>query len=342
MSTFVSNTVASGANQFFFTSSPETVHTCRVFYRVKKAGTYPYSLFFSNRLDSTYADGRTGWANLSCEPWVIHSLGLAPCGSVTEEALSFVTVAENITVEDTFQTSPSELTVDDYLCMEMAFSGTMMPYHEETLLPILEQTENGWISTKKMPLPGMVGVDRAVEKRIGYVGDSITQGIGTPIDSYAHWNALVSEKSGDAYAYHNLGIGYARAHDLATMGAWMDKAMENDVIVLCLGANDILQNYPEEQIKTDLCTLVTAFKQAGKTLLLQAVPPFEYAPHQLEVWERVNNHVKDTLAPMADGFFEPATVLTSDGKTPLYGGHPNEKGCALWAEALYPILKQLL
>ena len=342
MKIYVSNTTASGANQFFFTSSPDKRHTCRVFYRVEQAGTYLYALFFANRLDSTYADGSAGQANLPCEPWVIHALRLAPCDGVTEGDLPFVTVAREVTVEDSYTTAPMELTVDGYLCVEMTFSGTMIPYHEETLLPILEKTSSGWKSTKRMPLPGMVGILREVKKRIGYVGDSITQGIGTPVDSYTHWNALVSKRLGNSYAYHNLGIGYARAHDLASMGAWMDKAMANDVIVLCLGANDILQGYPEEQIKKDLYALVTAFKAAGKTLLLQAVPPFEYAPCQLEVWEQVNAYLQETLAPLADGFFDPATVLTSDGKTPLYGGHPNETGCALWAEALYPKIKKLL
>ena len=47
---FVSNTTAAGANQFFFESRPEEKHTCRVFYRVTTAGTYPYSLSFTNIL----------------------------------------------------------------------------------------------------------------------------------------------------------------------------------------------------------------------------------------------------------------------------------------------------
>ncbi len=342
MNTFVSNTTASGANQFFFACSPDTVHICRVFYRVKKAGRYPYSLLFSNRLDSTYADGKMGWANLSCEPWIIHSLRLAPCDGVTEAALPFVTVAENTTVQDSFRTAPVELEADCYLCIEMTFSGTMLPYHEETLLPILQKTSEGWVPTKRMPLPGQIGVCREVKTCIGYVGDSITQGIGTPVDSYAHWNALLSDKLGNSYAFWNLGIGYARAHDLASGGVWMEKAMKNDLLVVCLGANDLLQNYPEEQIKKDLQWIVTSFKQAGKRIVLQAIPPFEYDDKQLAAWCRVNIYVREVLAPMADLYFDPAPVLTADGKTPLYGGHPNEMGCALWADALFERMKVLL
>ena len=340
---FVSNTTAAGANQFFFESAPEKRHTCRVSYRVTTAGTYPYSLTFTNVLDSTYADGSLGRVNLPCKPWVIHSLRAAPCKGITEEALPFVTLAEGVTVsaEAPYHTPPVSLTVEAYLCIEMTFSGSMLPYHEETLLPILKKTEAGWQPTKKMPLPRLVGIQREVKGKIGFVGDSITQGIGTPMDSYTHWNALLTEKLKENYACHNLGIGYARAHDLATMGAWMEKAMEQDVIFLCLGANDILQGYPEQQIKKDLAAIVSAFKNAGKTVVLQAVPPFEYGAEKLLLWKRINTFVQETLAPMADVYFDPATVLTSDGKTPLYGGHPNETGCALWAEALYQAVRHL-
>ena len=121
----------------------------------------------------------------------------------------------------------------------------------------------------------------------------------------------------------------------------MEKAMEQDVIFLCLGANDILQGYPEEQIKKDLADILAALKTAGKTVVLQAVPPFEYGEEKLAVWERVNHYVKETLAPKANLYFDPATVLTADGKTPLYGGHPNETGCALWAEGLYQAVRHL-
>ncbi len=341
---FVSNTTASSANQFFFLADPKEKHTCRVFYRVTVGGSFAYSLLLGNKLDSTYGDGKTGKANMECLPWVIHTLKAAPCKGVTEEELPFVTLAENveITSERVYTTPPMVLSAESYLCIEMTFSGRMLPYHEETLLPILERTRDGWQLIKQMPLPLMVGVKRAAKGRICYLGDSITQGIGTPMDSYTHWNALLAAKIGNSYAHYNLGIGYARAHDIASHGYWLERALQSDVIVLCIGANDILQGYPEQQIKADLTDIVDTIKAAGKTLILQAVPPFEYPAEKLSVWERVNNYVKETLAPRADLFFDPAPFLTSDGKTPLYGGHPNETGCALWAEGLYQAMKDLL
>ena len=100
------------------------------------------------------------------------------------------------------------------------------------------------------------------------------------------------------------------------------------------------ENYDEIKVRVEKGQK-DVIKAAGKTLILQAVPPFEYGKEKLPLWERVNNYVKETLAPKADLFFDPAPVLTADGKTPLYGGHPNETGCALWAEALYQAMRHL-
>ena len=38
--------------------------------------------------------------------------------------------------------------------------------------------------------------------RVLLIGDSITQGIGTKLNSYLHWNAILSEKLGEEYKTH--------------------------------------------------------------------------------------------------------------------------------------------
>ena len=65
---------------------------------------------------------------------------------------------------------------------------------------------------------------------IAFLGDSITQGVGTPDNAYTHWNALISKEIGEEYSYWNLGIGYARASDASTDGAWLNKAKNNDIV----------------------------------------------------------------------------------------------------------------
>ena len=115
----------------------------------------------------------------------------------------------------------SEFEKDEYICLEITFSGKMIPYHEETLLPVFVKDEEKWKYSKFMPFAGMIGCDRNVKIKIAYMGDSITQGIGTKSNSYLHWNAIFSEKFGNDYSYWNLGIRYGKEKDDATEGTWL-------------------------------------------------------------------------------------------------------------------------
>lgn len=90
--------------------------------------------------------------------------------------------------------------------------------------------EDAFLPSINLPVPSMVGCVRAVEKRIGFFWDSITQGIGSEKNSYGHWNAVLAEKLGEKNAYWNLGIGFARASDAATNGVWLQKAKQNDFV----------------------------------------------------------------------------------------------------------------
>ena len=268
---FASNTYASGANQHIFLSQRSQVHTGRVFYKITEPGAWQYSFLFSNVTDSTFADGSVSQKNLICEEWIIWSAKVARCGKevldcdftqeeaadrINREELKFHKLRFNrksfkeVAPGEFFASDPIALTFlkGDYLCLELTFSGSVLPYHEESLLPIFRKTESGWVYDRKMPLPGMVGCDRPVEARIGYIGDSITQGIGTPRNSYLHWNAVLSEMLGSRYAFWNLGIGYGRADDMASLGAWAFKAKHNDILIMCYGVNDILKGYSAEQI----------------------------------------------------------------------------------------------
>lgn len=106
-----------------------------------------------------------------------------------------------------------------------------------------------WIPSPKLPVPGMIGCKREVKLRIGFLGDSITQGIGATPNSYLHWNARVAEVLGRDYSFWNLGIGYGRAHDAASDGIWLSKAKQMDLIVLCMGVNDLFQRRQPEILK---------------------------------------------------------------------------------------------
>jgi len=365
---YSSNTYAASANQHIFSMNKNEIRTGRIFYKITNSGTYNYALLFSNILDSTYALGDTSHKNLICDPWIIHEakVGKCPKNAIPEEFVSpDIATQINNKVYDlkrlTFdgniqkQVAPGEFFTSDeieigfekneYLCLELTYSGKVLPYHEESLLPVYNKTENGWIYSKQMPFPGMIGCDRSINSRIAYIGDSITQGIGSKPNSYSHWNALVSEMLGSSNAFWNLGIGYGRANDAASDGAWLYKARQNDIVFVCYGVNDILRGFSEEQIKSDLTTIVTKLKESGIKVVLQTVPPFDYEGEKLQIWKRINLYIKEVLKDRVDIIFDNVPILGKDEEMPqtaIYGGHPNAEGCALWAEALYVAVKDFI
>ncbi len=366
---FRSNTYAGSGNQLFFNMEENEIRTGRVFYKITNGGKYDYSILFSNIMDSTYNDGSKSHKNLICGSWTIHSARVGKCKSIpANKELSEMVMADSdenknadIIVSDLkellfggqkskqvmpgefFTTDPINLEYNkgEFLCLEITFSGKMIPYHEESVLPVYVKNENGWEYSKFMPFAGMIGCNREAKKRIAYFGDSITQGIGVQLNSYLHWNALLSEKLGDEYSYWNLGIGYGRANDAASDGAWMYKAKQNDIIFICYGVNDIVQGLPEKQIISDLAYIVKVLKKEGKKIILQTVPPFYYGGGDVDKWNNINAFIMNELKDQGDYVFSNLGCLCGKDRPemPTYGGHPNEEGSELWANALYDEIK---
>jgi lysophospholipase L1-like esterase len=186
-------------------------------------------------------------------------------------------------------------------------------------------------------MPSMIGCDRAVEKRIAYAGDSITQGIGVEKNSYEFWSSRVSSALGEKYAYWNLGIGFGRANDLASDGAWLHKVKQNDIAIVCYGVNDIGQGMSDEQIKSDLSTIVEKLNEAGCEVILQTIPPFDYNEEITMRWLGLNEYIKTELSKKVLFVFDDVPYLSlseSEPQRAKYGGHPNEQGSAVWASAL--------
>lgn len=365
---YSSNTCASSANQHIFSMAEDEIKTGRIFYKITHSGTYNYSLLFSNILDSTYGYGDISHKNMICSPWKIHEAKIGKCSKdaipdnfvATDIAtqvnnqvhdLKQITFGGNISKVvapgEFFSSDEIELGFEEneYLCFQLTFSGTVLPYHEETLLPVYQKTENGWIYSNQMPFPGMIGCDRAVNSRIAFIGDSITQGIGAKPNSYAHWNAVLSEMLGQNNAYWNLGIGFARADDMATDSAWSYKAKHNDTVIVCFGVNDILRGFTEEQLIKNLEKIADIFLSAGLKVILQTIPPFDYVEDKRCLWINANNFIRNELSKKVTLVFDVVPFLQQDDLHPYnakYGGHPNELGCKVWAEGLYEQINKII
>jgi lysophospholipase L1-like esterase len=346
---FTSNTLAGSGNQCFFTSDGNTASRCRIFYKIFCGGEYEYSFLISNIIDSTFEDGSVSYKNLVIGEWNI----LSACVGVTDycgcddfnEPDEMIPITFNgnmsrtVKAGEVFTTDSViiEADKDEYLCIEIEYSGKQIPKHEESIISSFVYENDKWVPSKDHPYLSMVGCNRDVKAHICFLGDSITQGIGTTFNSYRHWSSVVAEKLGDAYSYWNIGLGYARADDAASDGIWLYKAKQNDIVFVCMGVNDLGRGFTADQIKENLNKIVTSLKASGCKVILQTIPPFDYQGEKIAKWYEVNGYIMSELSSKVDYLFDSVKILKKNDDEPhltRYGEHPNDEGCRIWGEAI--------
>ena len=351
---FSSNSSAASPNQHYFESDGERVFTSRAYFRIDGGGEFNYSLLFSGVHDSSYR--KISMANQRCDDWEIYSAKVSrcpsfPCGLSPEAVdpekhllhsdfipLTFGGATGTHATPGFFSTDPVKLSFErgEFLCLELTYSGTKIPCAPEILIPIYTKEGGKWTYTVNMPLPCMIGCDRAVKGKIAFIGDSITQGVETTPNGYKHWTALMADKLYGRYSLWNLGIGFGKASDAATDSIWLAKAKNCDTVFVCFGVNDVNGDYTQESIEASLRNIVRALKESGCRVILQTVPPYNHTEKRLAVWNGVNAYIKGELSRKCDRIFDVCTVLSGDRpEETKFGGHPSDEGCALWADALY-------
>ena len=343
--TYSSDCTAGSANQVLTRDESPVTRCGRIYYRLSHGGDH-YALLFSNQIDSTFADGSISVANDVGGDWDILSLRVGLVAERgTEPAIwhtvTFDTQAQkHVSAGDTepFFCDPIPLFAKggEYLCYEITVCGSCYPYHEEMTLNVVIREGDTWIPCKKIPAPLMIGSDRAVLRRIGFLGDSITQGCGTEYDSYTHWAAKIAEGLPASDSVWDLGIGYARAYDAASDCGWLARVKQCDTVNVCMGVNDLLRGRTGEEVTSDLTTIVRALKKAGCRVILFTVPPFDMTGDAKDYWYFVNDKIRLTIANEADAVFDFAAVLgqpAPHAHMSVWGGHPNAEGCAVAAKA---------
>ena len=351
-----SNTTAGSGSQYFFINESDKPTKSCTLYRVSEGGEYPYSFLISNTIDGTFADGKISHKNLVVDSWVIDKMQVgvsSRCDKdsfaypVSMKAVTFDGKAEkNVNPGELFCTDPVILNAKagEYICVEITFSGKMIPNHEESMIPSFILKDGEWVASKKHPYVAMVGAELDDKKKIAYLGDSITQGCGTPVNSYTHWNAVLSERLGNKYSYWNIGLGYGRADDAASDGMWLYKAKQNDIVFVCYGVNDINRGFSADAIKKNLQTIVDKLCERGIRVFIQTVPPFNYPPERTVIWKEVNEFIKNEIQNV-EFVFDCTAILSKSEEEPQmakYGGHPDSNGCKIWGEALYDAIKDVL
>lgn len=353
---YVSNTLASNGNQsYVLRRNTESPSTGIAFIKVYKGGEFNWVFGWSDVLDSTFADGSKSRCN-EVYPWKIDSLEATvtdDCNpySALKEKFSAITFdgkpekkidGEKITFSDPLKLKAEK---NQFICLRIEFSGKKVPCHPESQIALFRKNGFMWKASPEIPLPIFSGVERKVERKIAFIGDSITQCIGTTFNSYRHYASLIAEELGDRYAFWDMGIGFARGADAATDGIWLSRAKQNDIVTVCFGVNDIYKNFTADEIKANIMKTVLLLKEAGAKVVIQSIPPFCYEDETLKTWLDVNEYIRNEIAPKADAFFDTVKILSANGKDspePKYGPHPDDIGHSAWAKELAPVIRKLI
>ncbi len=355
-SKYVSNTLGGSSNQsHIITENKEKEYTGRVFYKIAVGGEYNYAFLFSTNTDSNFAGQGSypnmqilGWEILSAKVGLVDNCSMENCPEVKELKTLTFSGKNNFKAEKAGFFASDEIKLNapkgQFLCLEITYKGEKIPHHYENTIPCFVLENGEWQPSNKAVFANMVGCDRVVKKKVAFFGDSITQGIGVENNSYNNWCALTAEKLGEDYAFWNLGIGCARVRDASLDGGWLAKAKQCDVVIYCLGVNDLYGGRTEREIKNDLDYSIYRLTIAGVKIIIQTIPPFNYEGDKLVMWQELNRYIKEELVKQVEMVLDIAPLIEKEGKAgqSKYGAHPNEKGNRKWANYIAPFLRKYL
>ena len=324
-------------------------------YKIQEFGELEYKFYFSNNVDSTFSNGSHSYRNMPTESYKIIS---ATVGTSTKmmgtgdiknpQTLTFDgNEGRDVAGGEMFWSDAITINVPEgeYLIFQWTVEYTVIAAtnSEDSVCFLYDDTRGKLLTATSAPMPALIGAKRENDLRVAFIGDSITMGIGAGSRDHKFWAAQITELAGTDISFWNLGLGYARADDAANSPSWLEKAKNNDVIVICFGVNDINSGPYQfsgqrsaDQILADINTIATTCKEAGCEVIIFSTPPYTYSNStKIAVWQELTGKLKTLAETNGYDFFDFAAILGSPNNpaTPAYGGHPNATGCKAVAEA---------
>jgi lysophospholipase L1-like esterase len=357
-----SGTVVATPSQQLMSASG--VKTYRTYVRPRTSGNFHWSFWISNGVDSTYGGGQAN-PNEMGGAWTIEAAYVADGGATHAGA-----VTAGTSVQVTFGGSPTrtvqpgerfwsdpiaiDLPAGHDLAFTWTLSGTGYPFVSASFITTYvasgksiagQETASGFsATTSALVAPQLLAYDRPVTERFCFLGDSITQGVGSGRDTYGYWVAKIGAALSPDIGIWNLGSGWARAADASSDGYWLYKAKQCTEVAVILGVNDFgSSGRTAAQVLGDLTTILTKLKQNDATTktILFTVPTFDWSGGELTSWRQANTTIRTNPPVGADRVFDIAAVLSepapNDGLVqPQYHGsdaHPNDTGSTAIANA---------
>lgn len=182
----------------------------------------------------------------------------------------------------------------------------------------------------------------AAPRRIVFLGDSLTAGLGLPIEQ-AYPSLIDARLSarGTGWTVVNAGVsGDTSAGGLRRLEWSLDGGAA--ILVVALGANDALRGLPPDDLERNLDAIVARAKALGARVVLAGMeaPPNngpEYTARFRQAYTAVAARHDVTLLPfLLDGVAGSAALNQNDGI------HPNQAGATLVADTVWRVLDPIV
>lgn len=180
--------------------------------------------------------------------------------------------------------------------------------------------------------------EKSLPKIIAF-GDSLTAGYGLPVEqSYPSLLENKLDQDGLKYEVVNAGVsGDTSAGGLARI----DWALEGDVriVILELGANDILRGQPIAAMKKNLGDIIARVKSHGAEVLLAGMeaPTNMGIQYRMAVHDAYQSLARERKVAFIPFFLERVAGIESLNQPDRI--HPNAEGTKIVAETVYKSLK---
>lgn len=191
------------------------------------------------------------------------------------------------------------------------------------------------------PPPALAKPAKSLPKIVAF-GDSLTAGYG--LSQSSSYPALLQKRidaEGLNYEVVNAGVsGETTAGGLRRI----DWALDGDVrvVILELGANDILRGQPIDEMKKNLAGIIERAKAHRATVLLAGMeaPTNSGVEYRRPVHEAFLSLAKEHNVELIPFFL--AGVAGIESLNQADGIHPNEEGTKIVAESVFNALKPIL
>lgn len=197
-------------------------------------------------------------------------------------------------------------------------------------------------NNKSTPPPEHSAAPVKQRPKIVAFGDSLTAGLGlTAKETYPAQLQSMLDSAGYEYEVVNAGVsGDTSAGGLRRMDWVLDENVK--IVILELGANDILRGLPINLMKQNLAKMIESMQARGITVVLAGMEaPTNSGPeYRKEVHEAYPLLAEKYHTPFIPFFLE--GVVQSEKLVQEDLSHPNPEGAKVLATTVFSVLKPIL